>query len=255
MAKEPAEPILNGLLSLGANTARMLPVLVPDLNIANDAHHWRQTAWITFLLLGLIIVWDLSGLDLVTTRWFGSPTGFPLRDHWLWSKVLHQGARRVAWALQLLLLIAVWWPFGVLRKLSRRERVTMFITAMLILLVISGLKTLDATSCPWDLAEFGGNARYVSHWKWGVHDGGVGHCFPAGHASAAFCFLPGYLWLREKAPRQARVWLIATLIAAATIGVAQQVRGAHYLSHTLWTGWISWAVALLSQYALQLRRS
>jgi len=212
-------------------------------------------AWLTLALFAVIVAWDLSGLDLVMARWLGSPTGFALRDHWLWSKVLHQGARRVAWALQLVLLLAIWWPFGVLRQLSRRERATMFITAMLILLVVSSFKNLNTTSCPWDLAEFGGSARYVSHWSWGLNDGGVGRCFPAGHASAAFCFLPGYFWLREKAPRQARVWLIATLIAAMTIGLAQQVRGAHYLSHTLWTGWVSWVVTLLAYSAVQLRRS
>lgn len=233
----------------------MLPALFPHLHSENPAHPWRQTAGVTCLLLALIIAWDLTGLDLVTTRWFGSPTGFALRDHWLWSTVLHEGARRLAWALQLLLLVAIWWPFGVLRKLDRSERAMMFVTAMVILAVVSVLKSLNTTSCPWDLAEFGGTARYVSHWNRFVRDGGVGHCFPAGHASAAFCFLPGYLWLREKAPRQARIWLIATLTFAITIGLAQQVRGAHYLSHTLWTGWISWAVTVLIYHGMQLRRS
>lgn len=231
----------------------MLPVLVADLHPADPARFWRQSAWVTCVLLALIIAWDLTGLDLVLERWFGAPTGFALRDHWLFSTVLHEGARRVAWALQLALLLAVWWPVGVLRKLSRSERAAMFIAAMVILLVVSIFKNLNTTSCPWDLAEFGGTARYVSHWSWGVHDGGAGRCFPAGHASAAFCFLPGYLWLREKAPRQARIWLIATLVAAMTIGLAQQVRGAHYLSHTLWTGWISWVVAVVCYYGLRLR--
>lgn len=239
---------------MGVNTFGMLTVLATDLHPHGTARLWRQTTWVTVVLLALIIAWDLSGLDLVTTRWFGSPSGFALRDHWFWSTVLHEGARRIAWALQLLLLVAIWWPFGVLRKLDRRERATMFVTAMLILVVISVFKGLNTTSCPWDLAEFGGSARYVSHWKWFVRDGGVGHCFPAGHASAAFCFLPGYLWLRGKAPRQARIWLIATLACAITIGVAQQVRGAHYLSHTLWTGWISWLVTLLAYHAFRLRR-
>lgn len=248
-------PNPDGLSSLADDNAGMLPALVHDLHPGDPARLWRQTVWFTFVLLALIIAWDFTGLDLVTTRWFGSPGGFPLRDHWLWSKVLHEGARRVAWALQLVLLLAVWWPFGVLRKLSRRERATMFITAMLILLVVSIFKTLNTTSCPWDLAEFGGTARYVSHWRWGVHDGGSGHCFPAGHASAAFCFLPGYLWLREKASRPARIWLVTTLAAAMTIGVAQQVRGAHYLSHTLWTGWTSWVVAMVGYYVLERRRS
>jgi membrane-associated PAP2 superfamily phosphatase len=39
------------------------------------------------------------------------------------------------------------------------------------------------------------------------------------------------------------VWLAVTVLAGTTIGLAQQVRGAHYMSHTLWTGWMSWVLA------------
>ena len=214
---------------------------------------WHGPALVTLLLFVLFAAWDTTSFDLAMAHWFGGPRGFPLRDHWLWATVLHQGARRVAWTLQLVLLLAVWWPFGVLRTLTQRQRAHMFLAAMLILVVISSFKNINTTSCPWDLAEFGGVATYVSHWTWGVSDGGVARCFPAGHASAAFCFLPGYFWLREKSPRQARIWLTVTLVAGFTIGLAQQVRGAHYLSHTLWTGWLSWIVAALSHGLLERR--
>ena len=211
-----------------------------------------EIRWI-LLAFAAIVAWDLVALDLPMAHWFGTPAGFPLRDHWLWSKVLHQGARRLAWALQLALLLSIWWPFGVLRALTRRQRATLFIAAMMGLAVISTFKNLNATSCPWDLAEFGGSVLYVSHWDWGTVDGGVGRCFPAGHASAAFCFLPGYFWLRKPAPRAAWIWLAATLAAAFTIGLAQQVRGAHYFSHTLWTGWMSWVVAVAAHWLLEHR--
>ncbi len=213
---------------------------------------YARCAWIV-LFFAAIAVWDLTALDLPLARWFGTPTGFPLRDSWLWSTVLHVGARRVAWAMQFVLLLSIWWPFGVLRRLTRRQRAHMFVTAMLCLLVISILKNSNTASCPWDLTEFGGTAIFVPHWDWGVPDGGVGRCFPAGHASAAFCFLPGYFWLRRAAPRAATLWLLATLVAAFTIGLAQQVRGAHYLSHTLWTGWLCWVVAAMSHALMESR--
>lgn len=215
--------------------------------------HIHTVIW-TLALFVLFALWDMTSLDLRLAHWFGTASGFPLRDHWLWSKVLHEGARRVAWTLQLVLLLSVWWPFGVLRSLTRRQRAHMFVAAMLCVMAISVLKDMNATSCPWDLAEFGGTAIYVSPWRWGVFDGGAGHCFPAGHASAAFCFLPGYFWLREKTPRAARIWLTTTLIAGFTIGLAQQIRGAHYLSHTLWTGWICWIIAALSHGLLEGRK-
>ena len=202
----------------------------------------RIITW-TVIALMLCLAWDLSGQDLVLARWFGDASGFAYRDHWLFSGVFHRGARRVAWTLQFALIVAIWWPVGVLRVLSRRQRVFMFLASMAVLLAITGLKSSSTTSCPWELREFGGVAAYLSHWRWGVLDGGSGNCFPAGHASSAFCFFSGYFVLRHKAPRAATAWLVVTLVCGAVIGMAQQVRGAHYLSHTLWTAWLCWTVA------------
>lgn len=199
---------------------------------------------IATIVLGLAIgLWDLLEQDLAMAHWFGTAEGFPYRGHWLFAGILHQGARRLAWALQLGLVLAIWWPVGPLRLLPRRERVHLALATLLTILGIWLLKNRSLSSCPWELRMFGGVADYVSHWRWGVPDGGEGLCFPAGHASAAFAFLTGYFWLRGRAPRAARVWLALALLAGATIGMAQQVRGAHYMSHTLWTGWLSWVMA------------
>ena len=203
----------------------------------------RQLVVLTLVSGLLLCLWDLLGQDLAMAHWFGTATGFPYRDHWLFSGILHQGARRVAWTLQLGLVVAIWWPIGPLRRLPRRERVHLMLATLLTILGIWLLKNRSLTSCPWELSEFGGVAAYVTHWRWGVADGGEGLCFPAGHASAAFAFLTGYFWLRERAPRAALVWLAITMLAGTTIGLAQQVRGAHYMSHTLWTGWMSWVLA------------
>lgn len=121
-------------------------------------------------------------------------------------------------------------------------------------MAITVLKRLNHTSCPWDLAEFGGVARHVSHWLWGVRDGGAGHCFPAGHASTAFAYLAGWFVLRRSAPRAAGRWLLGALLAGMVLGLAQQMRGAHYMSHTLWTAWICWAWGLALETALQVHR-
>lgn len=100
-------------------------------------------------------------------------------------------------------------------------------------------------SCPWDLQQFGGVARYLSHWAWGVSDGGAGGCFPSGHASAGFAFVGGFFAFRHTLPLTARRWLIGALAAGLLLGLAQQVRGAHYMGHTLWTAWFCWAAAAL----------
>ena len=106
---------------------------------------------------------------------------------------------------------------------------------------MSLLKGISVTSCPWDLQAFGGVARYVSHWSL-LGDGGAGHCFPAGHAASGFAFVSGYFAFRKHDQVLARRWLTAALAAGFALGIAQQLRGAHFMSHTLWTAWICWTL-------------
>ena len=86
-------------------------------------------------------------------------------------------------------------------------------------------------------------ASYVSHWAWGVRDGGDGGCFPAGHASAGFAFLGGLFAFRHRLPATAARWLAGAMLTGLLLGVAQQLRGAHYMRHTLWTAWFCWVTA------------
>jgi membrane-associated PAP2 superfamily phosphatase len=202
------------------------------------------TAGLTLVLLA----WDAARLDMPLAHWWGDAQGFALRDSWLLADVLHDGGRRLAWALTLALCLGVWWPWGWLRGISMARRLQLAGTTLTAALAVSTIKSFSGTSCPWDMAEFGGVARYsgqgLSHW---LHlaqgDGGGGRCFPAGHASAGFAFLGGYFTFRDTRPAVARGWLAAAVAAGLALGIAQQLRGAHFMSHTLWSGWVCWCVA------------
>jgi membrane-associated PAP2 superfamily phosphatase len=214
----------------------------------------RSLYLLTLLLLVPLALWDASGWDLPLARLFGTAHGFAWRGQRTFVLLLHEGPRLASWALVLALAAGVWLPWGFLRRMRMGERGQLVLSIVLAIICVSIIKRASATSCPWDLAEFGGVARYVSHWRWGVHDGGGGHCFPAGHASAAFGFVAGWFELRRAAPRLARPWLAAALVAGAVLGLAQQMRGAHYLSHTLWTAWVCWAVGLAVDEVARLWR-
>lgn len=204
--------------------------------------------WVWTLVSGLLIVgWDSSGLDMALAHWFGSGAGFPWREHWFFVRVMHESGRLTGWLLVLVLAIAVGKPWGVWRRLEMAARVQMVVSALLALAVVSVMKATSASSCPWDLTQFGGLARYASHWAWGVADGGGGRCFPAGHASAGFAFVGGALAMWPYAPVVARRWLVGALVVGLVLGLGQQVRGAHFMSHTLWTGWLCWTVGCLCE--------
>lgn len=209
-----------------------------------------QIGRLSLALLAIALVWDISGLDRTSMQWFGSPDGFALRHHWLLERVLHDAMRHAATAVQMALALMVVWPLGRMRDLAAWERVSIVVGSTLALLAVNWIKRKSATSCPWELTDFGGVAQYVSHWNWGLFDGGTGHCFPGGHASAALALvavpLPWLSSLRPEARSLGRKLLLAVSLMGLLLGMTQTLRGAHYPSHTLWTAVVCFWVAALN---------
>jgi membrane-associated PAP2 superfamily phosphatase len=198
---------------------------------------------VVLVLLALPLLWDAGGWDMALAEHMGGPTGFALKGNWWLTHVLHDRARQLAWAVGLLLCLGVAWPVGPLRRLPFARRLQLALSGLLATGMVALVKSGSHTSCPWDLAAFGGVARYQSHWLgWLQADGGAGRCFPAGHASAGFAFVAGWFALRRDLPRLAALWLVLAVAAGLVLGLAQQLRGAHFMSHTLWTAWICAAV-------------
>lgn len=191
--------------------------------------------------LALLVLWEVAGLDLRVAHLYGTAAGFGWRDSWLTRAVLHDGGR---WLAAAVMLVLAW---GAVRPAPggpcRRERLYWLAVMVASLLLVPLLKRFSLTSCPWDLVQFGGRAAYVPHWQVGVADGGPGHCFPSGHAVAAFAFFGAFfLWLPYR-PRLAWAALAGVLVVGAAFGWAQLARGAHFVSHTLWSAWLCWALA------------
>ncbi len=206
---------------------------------------WRDLgACIMLCLMALFL--DASGADAWFTRLYGAANGFAWRDHWFTSDLMHRGGRVASWLLFGATVWAAWRPWPAVARVLARTRVWWIACTLLCLALIPVLKHYSLTSCPWDLLEFGGRARWISHWALGMPDGGPGRCFPSGHASGAFAFAAGYFALRDTAPRLARIWLAIVLILGVAFGWAQLMRGAHHLSHTLWTSAICWTVTVVS---------
>ncbi len=204
----------------------------------------RRWAAVTLSLALLFSVWEAVGGDRWLADMAGSAAGFPLRNQWLLTDVVHGDGRLLAWALALALCLGVWWPVGALRRLDLAQRLQLAGTVLLSVALVSLLKSVNPAACPWSLTAYGGLVEPVSHWAWWAKPmGGRGGCFPAGHASAGFAFISGYFVFRPVAPALARRWLLGALAAGLVLGVAQQWRGAHFMSHTLWSGWLCWCLA------------
>ncbi len=205
-------------------------------------------AAVTGACIALLLAWEWLGIDLQVMQLLGDAHGFPLRENWWLGTVLHDGLRNLSILAFISLAFAVWKPFGFLHQHARRERLQMLAGVTSSLILVSALKHISLTSCPWDLQQFGGIARHVPHWLLGVPDGGPGRCFPSGHASSGFAYLavavPGLLSATEEGRQSGRQFLLLVLLLGLICGVAQVLRGAHYPSHVMWTAVICWFSAL-----------
>lgn len=224
------------------------PSASPEYVSVKDLSPTRSLGKWTWLVLMCLLAWDFSGLDRTVMHWIADTQGFILRNNWWLEEILHTRAKQFAIVIYLGLWAMIWWPKGVFRQLNRLQRTEIVVSCTLGLVTIRTLKQFSLTSCPWELQSFGGVATYVSHWNWGLGDGGAGRCFPGGHVSSALAFVGLALpWFGSglTSKRQiGRLMLLGVLLLGLVLGLTQTLRGAHYPSHTFWTGFICWCVAL-----------
>jgi membrane-associated PAP2 superfamily phosphatase len=182
---------------------------------------------------------------------------FPLKTSFVFQSVLHDWAKLVNWLL-LGALISTWLrPWGIFRQVPRVRLGFAVLGFIACISVVALLKSQSDVSCPWDLREAGGQAVHVEHWMpWHTvpqTDGGPGKCFPGGHASGGFAWFALYFALLGLDERRARQVLWFALCWGCVLGLAQQLRGAHYFSHAPWSAFICWYLCTFMRWCSRAR--
>ena len=168
------------------------------------------------------------------------------RDAWLTNTLIHDGGRTLVGVIAVALLGALLLSM-LYRPLApwRSSLLYLFGSAFLGAMLVNVLKEVTQVDCPWDLARYGGTNIHVPLFGERIATQEPGRCFPAGHASAGYCWLGLFLVARSMAPRWQLPALLAPLTLGLVFGVAQQWRGAHFLSHDLWSLYVCWMAAAL----------
>ena len=207
----------------------------------------------------LVILWlgRYTDLDLVLADavFDAQRRVFPWRDAWLTVTFNHVMLKQLLTVLAVgvvvYALVDAWRPRAALGAPGRLQLRIVALSAVLVPAVTSTLKHLSTSHCPWDLLRYGGEQPYVRLFGAFPADTLPGQCLPAGHASSALWLVAlAVCWLPAR-PSRARAAARLAIGAGATVGYLQQLRGAHFMTHTLWSIWIACTIVVALIATLQ----
>ncbi len=203
-----------------------------------------------FILAAAIILWLGSNTDidlmLADAAFDPATHRFPWQHAWIAEQFNHIILKTIFSALGLVAAVLALWdgcrPFAGWTGERRTGLRVAAMSAVLVPLAISLLKQASSSHCPWDLKRYGGTAPYIRLLEWMPAGVAPGHCLPGGHASSALWLISIAAFWWPHRPRQAIATGTAMLMLGGAVGWMQQLRGAHFLTHTLWSAWIACAL-------------
>lgn len=203
-------PWLVGIAVLAAMAATDIDFRWTGWLYGLEGQRWAlKSAFVTETLI------HRMGRDLSSLAWLGVVVAWALT----WRRTAHRGARR---------------PLAVLA-----------VSVLLATSLVAWIKSWSNMDCPWDLLQYGGHRPYVGLWE--ARPAALGHnrCFPGGHASAGYAWMALYFFFLAVRPSWRWLGLATGVVMGLVFGVAQQLRGAHFLSHDVWAALLCWSVAVV----------
>jgi membrane-associated PAP2 superfamily phosphatase len=239
------------------------------------------------LAIFMLFLYPSTGLDalFIQPYYDANSLSFPLKQDWFLETIMHTSLKYSIVIIALGLLL--FWILGLkvldfkmqcfkkpcfemlsLKILGAKSKTSkasclqiyhqhflwVFVAMLIATTAISILKHMSNHACPWSLSIYGGNQPLLALFETLPIGAAAGHCFPGGHASGGFALMAFYFGFKDTSAnianiKLANLGLLIGLLLGFAMGWAQMMRGAHFMSHNLWTAWIVWML-LLVQYLL-----
>jgi len=238
---QPSHPRgLDGLASIPARHA-------PDRFFA------RHLAWplLAFALAATALAFFDGDRQWADRLYAWQGHAWTLRSSFVADTLVHDGGHLLSLASWVMVLL-IWIASQAHAHLVpwRRPLAYLLLATAAAALLVGWMKSWTDMDCPWDILGYGGTRPY--HGLFAPRTGPRGACFPAAHASAGYCWMALYFFFLATRPRLRWLGLGVGLALGLLLGLTQQMRGAHFLSHDLWSLMLCWLTAL-GLYAAMLR--
>ena len=166
-------------------------------------------------------------------------------DAWLWAVPLYGGAK---WTAGLIAAAVLFFAVKAYRD-NRQPLADALIRTLAAVLLSLGLmllmKHFSGVACPWSLPEFSAkHAEVITPFSWLFTDvASQGRCWPAGHASTGFCLF-GLFFAARRLKKTWAGWVFAAVLLFGSLcAFGRMLQGAHFLSHSMASLLMEFAVA------------
>ncbi len=214
-------------------------------------HQLNKHILMTFLVLVVSIVFfGLSEIDLVvqdmlydfdTKQWILS------RDLQPYKFLFYDGIKKLLIIVILLLIFSsfLFYKTQLVQK-YKKGLLIVVLSAILVPVVVGGLKKYTNMPCPKNEMHYGGIYPKTKVWEkfpTTFHLDKKVKCWPAGHASGGFALLSLFFLFKSRNNKVLAV--VFALVIGWSMGTYKMLIGDHFLSHTVLTMIIAWFVILL----------
>lgn len=226
---------------------------------AGSSHFWLKhlVPALIFMLL-MLLVYPHTHLDTRITDLFfdGQLHRFTLKNDSFLTVWMHVRLKwlMVAIALASLVLALLSSRLSSL-KAYRLALLWVFAGMVISTTAVTVFKHYSMHGCPWDIALYGGSLPLLDLFTSLPAGTEAGRCFPAGHPSGGFALMAFYFAFMHIKPRLSVLMLWIGLLMGFLMGFVQIMRGAHFLSHVLWSGWLVWVILVALYWLWPLGKS
>ena len=214
---------------------------------------WHIYFWASIALLFLIVILEsYTNIDInIQNIWYNKETRLWwltaeefMETRWLWY-----GGAKKAISIFAGVCVGVFIASFFLKpfRIWRKSMVLICLSLLFVPLAIGAGKKMTDIYCPREVSIYGGPYEYQRILEpqnpLNKNNPVPGLCYPAGHASGGFALM--MLFFAVPYPKLRKWGLLLGLCVGWLMGGYQMVRGEHFLSHTLSTMCIAWAINLL----------
>ncbi len=166
--------------------------------------------------------------------------GFYLKNFWWYDRFAHHDLKLWQEMIFLAIIVAIFakkYNVHILALQDTRPYLMILAYCAITTTVIGIIKHYSNHSCPWSILDLHTQIQFIPQL-------GNGGCFPGGHSGLGYAWCAGFFAFYKIDKRRAYFYLFAGIILGTGMGLTQMMRGAHFLSHNLWTFWMTWAIGL-----------